>query len=281
MKLSTISQTSKNFKKSFIFKPAAILFWLAVWFIVSIIMNNSLILVSPFEVMKTLFGLAVTKVFWETVLYSFCCIATGFFLALIVAFVFAAAAFRLEWVRYLLNPLSSVIKATPVASFIILALFWIGSKNLSLFTSFLMVLPVIYSNVLQGFLQTDIEMLEMAKVFSIKRYKKLMYIYIPSVKPYLVSACSVALGMCWKAGVAAEVIGQPKGSVGERLYYSKLYFNTDELFAWTVTVIVISFAFEKLFIFLLRKVMSPSKNTKKLNGEDKKNAKSEVFEKIV
>lgn len=259
MKLSITPKNKIN--KSIFIKPAAILFWLAVWFAASVIMNNGLILVSPIEVIKTLAGLVITSTFWKTVFYSFCCIIAGFFMALAVASVFAAAAFRFEWIRHLLNPLTSVIKATPVASFIILALFWVGSQNLSMFTSFLMVLPVIYTNILQGFLQTDKELLEMAKIFHVKPLRKLLYIYVPSIKPYLISACSMSLGMCWKAGVAAEVIGQPKGSVGEQLYYSKLYFDTAGLFAWTVTIIAVSFAFEKFFITLLKKVFNKTGGT--------------------
>lgn len=119
-----------------------------------------------------------------------------------------------------------------------------------------MVLPVVYSNVLQGIKTTDMKLLEMAKVFRVTPVKKALYIYLPHLKPYILSACSVSLGLSWKAGIAAEVIGIPTGSIGEKLYQAKVYLSTPDLFAWTVVIIVISILFEKLFTFSLSKLYS-------------------------
>jgi NitT/TauT family transport system permease protein len=145
-----------------------------------------------------------------------------------------------------------IIKATPVASFIILALIWINSRNLSVLISFLMVVPVVYMNVLQGLHETDRKLLEMAKIFHITRRKMITSVYIPSVMPYLITSVTVGLGFCWKSGIAAEVIGRPSGSIGERLYEAKLYIMTKELFAWTFVIIIISVLFEKIVMLLLQ-----------------------------
>ena len=145
--------------------------------------------------------------------------------------------------------------STPVASFIILCLIWIPSKNLSVFISFLMVLPVIYTNILEGIRQTDSKILEMAKVFQVNPERRIRYIYVSQVLPYFLSACRLSLGMCWKAGVAAEVIGVPSGSIGEKLYNAKIYLNTPDLFAWTIVIIVISFVFEKCFLGIVSRVV--------------------------
>lgn len=150
-----------------------------------------------------------------------------------------------------MRPITSVIKATPVASFIILAIIWFGSRNLSMFISFLMVFPVIYLNILEGAENTDKGLLEMARVYRLGAFKTLVYIYFPQLFPYISSACSVALGLCWKSGVAAEVIGIPTGSLGERLYRAKLYFETGDLLAWTAVIILVSVLFEKLFMTAL------------------------------
>lgn len=92
----------------------------------------------------------------------------------------------------------------------------------------------------------------MAKLFRVGAGRRLLYIYLPQLRPYLITACSVALGLSWKAGIAAEVIGIPDGSIGERLYEAKVYLNSADLFAWTVVIIAVSIAFEKLFLWLLR-----------------------------
>ena len=180
-------------------------------------------------------------------------IASGFLLALAAGSLLAIIAGRYSFAEMILWPFIATIKSVPVASFIILCLIWLSSKNLSVFISFLIVLPIIYQNTLQGIKSTDKKLLEMAAVFRIGLFRRLKYIHIPNIKPYLISACSVSIGMSWKAGIAAEVIGIPDGSIGKRLYEAKIYLNSGDLFAWTTVIVAISIAFEKLFLFLLKK----------------------------
>lgn len=239
-------------KKTFFKRLFAILFWILVWQIASMALNKEIILVSPIRVIETLFSIGGETAFWSSILFSMVRILGGFFIALICGILFACLAAKFTLVRYLLAPITSVIKSTPVASFIILALIFIGSKNLSMFISFLMVFPTIYTNVLEGISVCDIKMIEMAKIFHIKPLNKIMYIYLPYAMPFVLSGCRVSLGLCWKAGIAAEVIGIPTGSIGEKLYQAKLYLSTGDLFAWTVVIIIVSFIFEKLFLKLLK-----------------------------
>ncbi len=253
----------KKTKKAWIKSAAAILFWLLVWELLVVYldkksgsaMGGNLLVASPWETVKTLFALVQTSMFWMAVGSSFLKIASGFFLALVTGVLMAVLASLSGAVRALLTPVLRLIKAVPVASFIILALFWLSSsKNLSVLISFLMVLPVIYTNVLQGIEGTDKELLEMAKVFRISHGKRIRYIYIPAVLPYFVSACSVGLGFCFKSGIAAEIIGLPLNSIGERLYEAKLYLLTEELFAWTAVIVLVSVVFEKVVMLLVNAV---------------------------
>lgn len=242
---------------------AAVAFWILVWQLIVVIldkksgnsMGGNLLVASPLETVKTLFALVRMPEFWRAVGYSFAKIASGFFLALGAGVICAVLASVSGVVRALLNPMLRLIKAVPVASFIILALFWLSSsKNLSVLISFLMVLPVIYTNVLQGIESTDKELLEMASVFRVSVGKRIRYIYIPAVMPYFVSACSVGLGFCFKSGIAAEIIGLPANSIGERLYEAKLYLLTEELFAWTAVIVLVSVVFEKAVMLLVKAV---------------------------
>ena len=118
----------------------------------------------------------------------------------------------------LLRPYVLAIKAVPVASFIILALIWMRTSALPLFISFLMVFPILYTNVLAGLRSADGQLLEMARAFRVPWRRQLHSILLPAVEPFLLAGCAAALGMSWKAGVAAEDIGEVAGSLGERLY---------------------------------------------------------------
>ena len=191
----------------------AVLFWIAVWQIASMWLGQEILLASPVSVIRRLFELIFTCDFWHSAGFSFGRIVLGFSMALILGILLAVLAFLSRTVEILVNPVLTAVKSTPVASFIILCLIWIPSRNLSVFISFLMVLPVIYTNILEGIRQTDRQILEMAKVFQVSMGRQIRYIYVSQILPYFVSACRLSLGMCWKAGVAAEVIGVPKGSI--------------------------------------------------------------------
>ena len=232
----------------------AVIISVIIWQIAAVCLNSTLLLATPVRVAQELCRLVLKHDFWATIWFSFLRIVAGYSAALTVGCLLAILAARFRVFESLFWPVMSVIKATPVASFIILCLIAMSSRNLSIFISFLMVLPIVYTNVLQGLLATDRKIVEMAGVFRLSWFTQFLYIYLPQVKPYLISACSLSLGIAWKSGVAAEVIGIPDGSIGERLYQAKVYLNSPELFAWTVVVIAVSIAFEKLFMLILRRL---------------------------
>lgn len=215
--------------------------------------GESLFLVTPISVVKRFFSLLTETDFFSTIIFSFVRIVSGFVLGLVVGSFMAILAGRFRILKIMFWPYMVTIKSVPVASFIILCLIWLSSSSLPVFISFLMVLPVIYTNILQGIESTDEKLLEMAQVFKVGWAKRIIYIYLPQIKPYIISACSVALGLAWKAGVAAEVIGVTFGSIGEKLYESKIYYTTADLFAWTVIIVLLSVAFEKAVLFLIKR----------------------------
>ena len=241
---------------------AAGLFWLAVWQLAARRGGQKIFLPSPLCVLESLGQVGPTLSFWGRVGFSLLRIAAGFGLAAAVAVMLAGLAAAFPLAETLLRPLMLVVKATPVASFVILALVWMPSRQLSVFISFLMVLPIVYAATLQGIRQTDRQLLEMAKVFRLSLARQIRAIYLPGAFPYFSSACSAALGLAWKSGIAAEVIGLPEGSLGEALYQAKIFLVTDEMFAWTLTVILASMAFEKLVMLVLRRLAA------RISGEE-------------
>ena len=168
--------------------------------------------------------------------------------------VFISPGFQFRVVDALLTPLLTAVRSTPVVSFIILVLMWASSDRLSFVISFLMVLPIIYTNVLEGIRHRDRSLLEVARVFAVPLLRRLPAVDMPAVLPFFVAGCKVGVGLAWKSGIAAEVIGLPRGSIGEQLYQAKLFLSTADLFAWTVVIVAVSFGFERLVLATLSRV---------------------------
>ena len=235
---------------------AASVFWLGVWQAAAVAIGQEVFLVSPVQAIGTLVELLPQAEFWQRIGFSAGRILLGFGLGVLSSAVLAVAAKKWEWVDALLAPVMQLVKATPVASFIILALVWVSGSSLSILISFFMVLPVLYGAVRTGIESADRQLLEMARVFRLPLPCRVKAIWLPAVLPAFRQGCSVALGICWKSGVAAEVIGLPDGSIGDALYRAKITLSTGELFAWTFVIIVLSAAFEKLFLALLDKAVA-------------------------
>lgn len=241
-------------KLNMLITAGAVFFWLAVWQWVSAAIGQEILLVSPVSVLLRLSELVREEAFWTSVWFSLARISGGFLLAALSGVLAAALAYCFAPVRILLAPPVFAVKATPVASFVILCLVWVSSRNLSVLIAFLMVFPIIYLNTLEGLQQTDRKLLEMAKIFRVTPLRRIVGIYLPQCRPYFLTGCRVSLGLCWKSGIAAEVIGLPDGSIGEMLYQAKIFLQTADLFAWTVVIVAISVVFEKLFLWLVSRL---------------------------
>ena len=227
-----------------------LVFWLAVWTACYFAIHQDLLLAAPWDVAKR-FTFVTTAPFWRSVGMSLMRTAAAYGIGVALACVLALLCHACPLADEVIRPALAVVRATPVASFIILALVWLDSRSLPLFISALMVFPPVYLNVLAGIAAADGKLLEMARVFRVPLGRRLAGIYLPAVLPYFRSAVSLALGLCWKAGAAAEVIGLPSGPIGERLYTAKVYFQTPDLFAWTAVIVAVSVLFEKLFLALV------------------------------
>jgi len=232
----------------------AVIFWLLVWQIAAWWVDAPILLVSPLKAIVRLLELIWQAAFWESVLFSVGHIVLGFLISALLGVALAALSYRFRMVRQLLAPLTAAVKAVPVASFVILVLLWVPSRQLSIIISVLIGFPVIYANALTGLDSTDPKLIAMARVFRVPFITQLRAIYLYSVLPFLRSGLGVAIGLCWKSGVAAEVIGVPKGSIGEKLYQSKIYLETADLFCWTLVIVLLSIGCEKLLKILLKRM---------------------------
>lgn len=237
------------------------LFWLLLWQAAATLIDNDIIFVGPVSVLASLFHQIREAQFWLTCLNSLSRICLGFLSAFFIAIFLGSVSFCLPFFKELLTPVMLLAKSVPVAAFVILALIWTGSENLSIFIAFVVVLPIIYVSTLSGLESADRQLLEMSSIFRLSFSGKVKGIYWPALIPYLISGVSSALGMSIKSGIAAEVIGVPDLSIGEKLYMAKVYLSTADLFAWTLVIIVLSWLFEKLFLAILG-LLHPMKQIK-------------------
>lgn len=228
-------------------------FWLAVWqgaaWLVELSVEgrgNELLLPYPLTVFKALVRLCGESSFWQTVGASLGRILSGMVIGVAVGAVLAVLTSASEWCDRLLSPAIRVVRATPVASFILLVLLWTGRDAVPVIISALMVVPVVWENLFRGIRATDPQLLEMAKAYRFSGVKTAVLIYLPSLRPYFSAALTTAMGLAWKSGAAAEVLCLPKRAIGTQIYNSKLYLEIQDLFAWTVVVVTLSLILEKL-----------------------------------
>lgn len=231
---------------------AAIIVAILLWQLLAMKLDQKLLLATPVDVAKTLGVLVKSQEFYSAIAYSMGRILFGLLIGAAVGTACALLAGRWHFMEVLFWPYFSAMKATPVASIVILCLVWLSSRRLSVFIVFLVVTPVIYTNILAGIKNLDLKMKDMARVFGINGLRRLLYVYLPELKTYIIAAFTLATGMAFKAGIAAEVIGTPGGSVGKMLYNAKVYLETPELFAWTLVIIVLSVVVEQVILGLVK-----------------------------
>ena len=227
-------------------RAGVLLLYLLLWTIAARAVDVPLLLPAPAAVMTRLLSLLPQRTFWLTLGGTLLRTLEAYVLGVALAVLLAALCCRFRAADLLLSPLLSTVRATPVTSFIVLALVWLSSARVPVLTGLLMTLPVVYSAVVQAVRAVDGRLLEMARVHGFGPGRTLRHIIVPSVLPAFVESCLAAIGLCWKAVVAAEVIGVPRLAVGSRLYEAKIYLETNSLLAWTLTIVLLSVLLEAL-----------------------------------
>lgn len=250
---------STTTKGKAIFKVIAVLFlWLLFWEIAAIIFNNEILLPSPIATAKTLLSLMQTGEFYLAVILSLLRIIGGYGLGIIIGISGGVLSYHSKLFNALFSPIIKIVRAVPVASFIILAFVWFKSDILPVFICFLMVMPMIWNSVQSGLENIDIKYLELAQVYSLGYFKTLVNIKLPIIIPSVISTAFTALGFAWKSGIAAEVICKPVSSIGGMLRDAQVYIEMSEVFAVTAVVALLSILLEST----IKRFIKEKKNDK-------------------
>lgn len=226
-------------------------FWLLVWYAAYRITGQDILVASPARVAGRLWVLAGTSSFWLTVLVSFLHIAEGLVTGCVAGILLAVLTYCCRLCDIIIRPAVGIVKATPVTSFIILALFWLGREGVAPLITMLMVIPIVWGNITEGLKGLDRELMVMARTYRFGARKTLRFVIIPSLMPYFIAALSSAIGFAWKAGIAAELLANDGRAIGGRISQAKIYLETEDLFAWTIVVIILSILLEKITVRFL------------------------------
>lgn len=227
------------------------LVWLVIWQIMASLIGEEILLPSPFLVLQSFFELIATKEFYITILSSFGKIFIGFVFSICLGLVLAYFSYKYDLFYEFINPIIVIFRSIPLASLVIFFLFWINTKNLSILVSFIMAMPIIYTNTYVGLKSIDKKLLQMASLYEINKLDKLKYIYLIKARAFIKSSIISVSGLVLKAGIAGEVIGLPDKSIGKNLYNTKIYLDMPSLLAWTLAILILSFIFE----YTLRKIL--------------------------
>jgi NitT/TauT family transport system permease protein len=247
------STTSRNKKKIFL-TFVSILSGIVIWAIAAAVIGKPVILPSPYETLKSILLLIREPEFIQALSATILRVFLGVTVAFVIGVILGIIAGLNESMYDLINPFFSVMRPVPVASVIILINLWVHSDLVSVVVVFLICTPIIWANTVTGIKKTDKDLLEVGKIYNVPKSRILRDIYIPSVVPYVTVAFLSCVGLSWKVTITAEILANVLPSVGMEVYYSKIYLETESLFAWTVVIVVLSYAVELLIKWVLKKV---------------------------
>ena len=225
-------------------KIIAVAIWIFIWQLASMIVGEALLLPSPYDTLAALFKLGKTSVFYVSVLATLVRVLAGLLISIITGVALGIASAKYSWLSALLAPMISTIKAVPVISFVILLVLYFKASMVPVAVCVLLCFPIMYTNTQKGMLSMDKKLIEMAKLHKVSGRKILTHIKIPAIFHYILSAILICIGFSWKSVVTAEVLSAPLRSIGYSLYVTRMYVNTEELFAWTLVIVILSITIE-------------------------------------
>lgn len=232
---------------------AAVLLWLFIWDIIAYVINNPAFFVGVRETFSAFFELVGTSSFWSVIFGSMKRILLGFAFGVILGTVLAVLSHHFYPIKVFVSLGMGVVKATPVASVIMIIWIFLKSSSVPSAIAVLMVAPIIWQNLSDGYESVDKGLSEVADVFELSHIKRFRYLVFPTLTRFFVPAVLTSVSLAWKAGIAAEIIAGTKESIGIYIKNSKNIFESDVMLAWTVAVVIISITFETLIKFLIRR----------------------------
>ncbi|OPL08654.1 MAG: hypothetical protein AVO33_09560 [delta proteobacterium ML8_F1] len=223
-----------------------VLLWVGLWHFAALAINEPLYLPRPLEVLERLVTILGEKDLPIILAASTLRVLTAFAFSTLLGVGLGTLCGLHPTLENLFKPLVSLIRATPVISIIILAIVWLSSSNVPIFTGILMCFPIIWVSTVKGIQSTDPLLVEMANLYQVSSLRILHKVYLPGALPALKAGLVSALGLGFKVIAASEVLSLPRFAIGSLLHDAKVYLEIADLVAWTLIIIALSAVFEGL-----------------------------------
>jgi NitT/TauT family transport system permease protein len=247
----------KNFiTRNRIISVAAVLLLFIIWKLVSLWMNSGQLVPSPEKTLVSVAEVITRENFLRSLLTTVLRGFAGFLISFALAFLLGIPAGLNNTFRLFLSPVLVTFRSTPVVSLILLAIIWLGNEMVPVFIAVLTMFPIICTNIIDGVHNVDRDLVEMARIYRVRKNRVILEIYIPSITPFLTSGVSSALGFGWRAIIIGEVLSQPSFGVGTQMANAQIFLQVSELIAWTLIAIIVSAFFEFLVRLAERKIVS-------------------------
>jgi len=226
--------------KELIYTFASILMLLIIWKLVDLVVNKEILVPSPENTFNEIIQIMKAPYFMLSVINTLRRAIIGFLIALFTGLILGMLGGFFKPIYYLLRPLVLINKAVPTMAMILLALIWLESERAPILVGFVVIFPIIYEGVVQGVRSIDIKLIEMMRQYKVKRPDMLKDLYMPAISSHLTGAMSAAMGLNLKIIIAAEVLSQPKISMGTSFQIEKSNLNTAGVFALSIITIIIA-----------------------------------------
>lgn len=242
-----------------ILKPIfSIIFVLSIWEVSALIINDEFFMPDVLKTAESLVNILVSGTFLKVIFTAFYRVGSGLILGILFGILLAALCHKFDLLNTIVSPIISIMKATPVACIIVLLWIRMNYTEIAVFVVVLMILPIVWQNVYDGFKSIDESLIEVTSVFELTRLQRFRILIIPSILSYLLPAIITSVGLAWKAEIAAEIM--TNSNIGRLIYdFKTVSYDTASIFAWTVIIVSLSIVFEKTTKYFLGRLINDLK----------------------
>ena len=235
--------------KNIIYFILGIIIFILLWFFISLKINSEIVFPNILTIIKKLIEIILEKSFYKDLFLSLIRVFITFILSFLLAIIFGILSGIFLYIRYMLMPIINFIRTIPTIPLILVAIIWFDNNTVPIFVSMLVIFPIMYDAVVNGIINVDKNLIDMSLSYNVSLKTQIISLYIPSIKPYILTAISQSMGITWKSILAAEILALPSLGIGSKLYESHLYLDTVSLFAYCLIAVIFNGIFEIIIRF--------------------------------